>query len=874
MMHRVVAALLLLFPRSFRRRFGRDMLATFDARWQERPGGRTALRITADLVCAAIRERFARPSRTQLPNRKGDKLVSVLLQDLRFAARTLLRSRAFTLVSLITLALGIGVNTAMFSIAHAVLWRSLPYPDPGRLVLVGEVDAHDASNYWGASYQNLQDWRQRSTSFEHLSAVMPVGHILREGGNPSRILGAAVSYDFFETMAVPPLLGRVFGQAEDRKGAAGVIVLSHRLWLERFGGDPAILGRALRFGRTDFTVIGVMPAGFEYRQAEFWTPLEQEIDPNEISHRNIWTLDPVGRLRPGVSAAAAALEVERIAVQIRRQYPETRRGLVVRAAPLRAELSRDLRPALLILLGAVGLVLLIVCGNLAALMLVRGTARAREMAIRRALGVGHARLIRQLLTESAVIACAGGAAGIGLAFLAIRSLTLLTRDPRLMNVPMNGAVLAFAAGITAATTILFGMAPAIRAMRAGAAEVLRGGPRAGASHERARAQKTLVVLEVALCMVLLAGAGLLIKSFRSVMSIDPGFRTDGLVTMRIGLPTNYDSDAAVNGFYRQLEQRLQAVPGVSAATIVSQLPISGGEGNGDIAIEGRPSAEGELGASTFRQVLPNYFPVMGIPLVRGRLLDDRDEGSAGHPVLINEGFARRFWPNSDPIGKRFKVGPRDRAPWRTIVGVVGDVRQIRLDAAPPFSTYELLTSSPQGRFEVALRTSGKTGAVLAAALGELRRLDPALLIDRTGSMAERIDESVSPRRLNLVLFDLFAGLALLLAAVGLYGVVAYAAGQRSHEFGIRMALGAQDRDVWRLVMGQGLRLALAGTVLGIMVALFASRLIATLLFGVEPTDLPTLATVAALLTAVALIACWIPAYRATRIAPVEALRAE
>ncbi len=873
-MHQIVAALLLLFPEPFRRRFARDMLATFDARWQERPGWRSAFRTASDLVCAAVKERLVRPHRAQLPKRPGDKLMTILLQDLRFAARTLLRSRAFTLVSLITLALGIGVNTAMFSIAHAVLWRSLPYPDPDRLVLVGEVDAHDAGNHWGASYQNLKDWRERTTSFEHLSAVMQVGHILREGGNPTRILGAAVSHDFFETMGITPLLGRVFGQAEDRKGAAGVIVLSHRLWQERFGGDPGILGRALRFGRTDFAVIGVMPAGFEYRQAEFWTPLEQEIDPSEVSHRNIWTLDPVGRLRPGVSASAAAREVERIAVQIRQQYPETRRGLVVRAAPLRAELSRDLRPALLILLGAVGLVLLIVCGNLAALMLVRGTARAREMAIRRALGVGHGRLIRQLLTESAVLACTGGLAGIGLAFLATRSLTLLTRDPRLMNVPMDGTVLAFAAGITAATTILFGMAPAVRAMRAGAAKVLRGGLRAGGSHERARVQKTLVVAEVALCLILLAGAGLLIKSFRRVMSIDPGFRTDGLVTMRIALPTNYDSDAAVNGFYRRLEQRLQAVPGVSAATIVSQLPISGGEGNGDIAIEGRPSAEGELGASTFRGVIPNYFPVMGIPLVRGRLLEDRDEDATSHPVLINEGFARRFWPDSDPIGKRFKVGPRDRAPWRTIVGVVGDVRQIRLDAAPSFSTYELLTSSPEGRFEVALRTNGKTSVVLAAALGELRRLDPGLLIDRTGSMTERIDETVSPRRLNLVLFDLFAGLALLLAAVGLYGVVAYAAGQRSHEFGIRMALGAQDRDVWRLVMSQGLQLALAGTVLGILVTLFASRLMAALLFGVEPTDVPTLVSVAGLLTGVALLACWIPAYRATRITPVEALRTE
>jgi putative ABC transport system permease protein len=874
MMRRVMAALLLLFPGGFRRRFGRDMLATFDARWQERSGWRMAVHTAADLVWAGVKERLAPPHPPQIPYRKGDKLMSVLLQDLRFAARTLLRSRAFTIVALVTLALGIGVNTAMFSIAHAVLWRSLPYPNPDRLVLVGEVDAHDARNYWGVSYLNLQDWRARATCFEHLAGVMQVGHILREGGNPARILGAAVSHEFFETMGVPPLIGRVFEQTEDRRGAAGVIVLSYRLWKERFGGDAAVLGRSLRFGRTDYTVIGVMPAGFEYRQAEFWTPLEQEIDPGIVTHRNIWTLDPVGRLRAGVTAAAAAKEVEAIMVQIREQYPETRRGLVVRAAPLGAELSRDLRPALLILLGAVGLVLLIVCGNLGGLLLVRGTARAREIAIRRALGVGHARLVRQLLTESAVLACAGGLAGIGLAFFAIRSLGLLTRDPRLLNVPIDGTVLAFAAAVTGATTILFGIAPAIRAARVGAAEALKSGPRAGGSRERSLAQQTLVVLEVALCLVLLAGAGLLIKSFRRVMDVNPGFRVAGLVTMRIALPVNYDSDAAVNRFYRELEQRLREVPGVSAATIVSQLPITGGEGNGDIEIEGRPSAEGQLGASTVRGVIPNYFSVMGIPLLRGRLLEERDEGSSLRPVLINEGFARRFWPDSDPIGKRFRVGPRDRAPWFTIAGVVGDVHQIGLDSSPRFSTYELLSSDPWSRFEVALRAAGDTRRVTAAALGELRRLDPALLIDRTETMSERIDASVSPRRLNVVLFDLFAALALLLAAVGLYGVVAYAAGQRSHEFGIRMALGAQNCDVLRLVMSQGLKLALLGTALGMAAALYASRLIAVLLYGVEPADPSTLAAVAALLTAVALLACWIPAYRATRITPVKALRIE
>jgi predicted permease len=872
-MRGVVAAMLVLFPAGFRRKFGTEMLATFDRRWQEQPGWRLATRTVLDLVFAAAQVRFSSQA-APVSHSKGDKVMTVLLQDLRFAVRTLMRSRGFTVVALLTLALGIGVNTAMFSVAHAVLWRSFPYPHPDRLVMVGEVDAHDPDNYWGASWPNLLDWRSRSTSFEHLAGVMKVQHILREGATPIRISGAAVSYDFFQVMGVAPFMGRFFGETEDRQGVPAVIVLSHRMWTEMLGGDPAVLGRSIRFGRTPYTVIGVMPAGFEYHQAEFWTPLGQEMDPSGMTHRNVWVLDPVGRLRSGISPAAAAREVEGIAAQIRQDHPETRRGLVVRAVPLPDELSRDLRPALLVLLGAVGFLLLIACGNIAGLMLVRGTARAREMAIRRALGVGYGRLLCQLLTESGVLAVAGGMAGIGLAFLASRALGLLTRDPRLQSVKIDGSVLAFAAAITVATTILFGIVPAISAARASAAEALRGGTRAAGSRKHALAQQTMVVVEVALCLVLLAGAGLLIRSFRHVFEVSPGFRTERLVTMRIGLPLNYDSDASVNAFYRQVKEHLSVLPGVSAATIVSQLPISGGEGNGDIAIEGRPSAEGELGASTFRNVMPNYFDVMGIPLVRGRELEDRDEGSGLHPVLINEGFARHFWPGADPIGKRFKVGPRDRASWQTVVGVVGDVRQIGLDSPAPFSTYQLLASGPQSRFELAVRAAGDARTVMAAVQGALRNLDRALLIDNAKTMSERIDETVAPRRLNLLLFELFACLALLLAAVGLYGVVAYSAGQRSHEFGIRIALGAQGGDVLRLVMGQGLKLALIGTAIGTVAALYLTRLMTGLLFGVQPTDPPTLLGVAALLVGVALVACWIPAYRATRIAPVDSLRIE
>jgi putative ABC transport system permease protein len=872
-MRKVVAVLLYLFPAEFRRSFGADMLATFDDRWQERPGWSVAARTTFDLATAAARERLA-PGPAPVHDPKGDSPMTILWQDLRFAFRTLLRSRGFTIVALATLALGIGVNTAMFSVAHAVLWQSVPYPHPDRLVMVGEVDAHDPNNYWGSSYPNFLDWRAGSKSFEHLAAVMSVGHILREGPEPIRILGMAVTPDFFDVMGVPPAAGRVFGAAEGRNGAPAVIVLSHRLWAERLAGDPNVLGRSIRFGTTVYSVIGVMPAGFEYQQAEFWTALEQEIGPHTASHRNVWVLSPVGRLRAGVTEAEAQREVEVLAARIRQNYPETRRGQVVRAVPMKLALNRDLRPALLVLLGAVGFVLLIVCGNLAGLMLVRGAARAREMAIRSALGVGRRKLIRQLLTESAVLAAAGGAAGIGLAYWATRSIALLTKDPRLLDVRMDGEVLAFAAAVMAATTILFGIVPAIRASRVDAGEALKSGARTGSSREHTLAQRFLVVAEVALCLVLLAGAGLLLKSFRRVFEVNLGFRAQGLATLQVSLPLSYTTHEMENAFYRRVTDRLAALPGVTGATIASQLPITGGEGNGDISIEGRPSAEGELGASTFRRVMPAYFGVLGIPIVRGRPFDEHDDGSRGPVAVINEGFARRFWPNGDAIGHRIRIGPRDTASWLTVVGVAGDVRQIGLDTEAPFSTYEPLTGEPSARFEIAVRTAGDPKNVLSSLRGAVRALEPASLIDNVQTMSDRIDDSISTRRLNLLLFGLFAGLALLLAALGLYGVVAYAAGQRTHEFGIRVALGAQPGDVLRLVLGEGLKLVLAGVAIGAIATLSLARLMTGLLFGVEPTDPLTLAAVALLLAVVAVAACWLPAQRATRVEPVIALRSE
>jgi len=872
-MRRMVAALLFLFPPAFRRRFGFDMLADFEDRWREKRSLRLALRTLFDVVTAAALERFSR-RRERIPGPKGDGLMRILLQDLRFAARTLLRSPGFTFVTLMTLALGIGLNTAMFSVAYGVLWRSMPYPHPDRIVMVGEVDSKKPDAYWGTSYLNLLDWRARSSSFEHLAGVLPDERVLREGSDPVRISGVAVTQDFFTVMGVNPALGRVFGDSEDRKGAAPVIVLSNRMWASRFAGDPAILGRTIRFDSGEFTVIGVMPAGFEDQQAEFWTPLEQVINDYFRSRRTVWVLRAIGRLRDARNISDAQTEVEAIAGQIRRDFPETNRGLVVRVNGLKTELSRDLRPALLVLLGAVTLVLLIACGNLAALMLVRGTGRAREMAIRAALGGRGSRLFRQLLTESALLACAGGVAGIALSFWATRFIGFLTKDPRLLDVRIDTSVLLFAAAATIATTVLFGIAPAIRATRVDVSDALKSGTRSSGSPERAFVQRMLVIAEMALCLALLSGAGLLFTSFRRVLDVQPGFRTDNLITMRVNLPGSYDSVAAVTQFYKRAYEGLAALPGVTGATLVNRLPITGQESNGDINIEGRASGAGELGASTFRRVMPNYFNVLGIPLVRGRVFDDRDGITRIGGVIIDEAFARRFWPNGDAIGRRIKIGPKDASDWLTIVGVVGTVRQIGLDSDAPYSTYEPIVSRPYTRFEIAVRTSGDASSVIASVRRQLRTLEPNLLIDNVGTMAQRIGDSVAPRRLNLVLFGLFAALALGLASVGLYGVVAYAASRRTQEFGIRMALGARSADVLRLVLGQGLRLAVSGVVFGLVLTLTSARLLTSLLFKVEANDPLTLIVSSIVLTLVAATASWLPAHRACRIAPIDALRSE
>ena len=866
MMRLLVKCLIRLFPADFRDSYGTDMLATFDDRCRERPGPGAAARLLIDLSRSAWLER-----RTAS---KGERSMSTLWQDARFALRTLRKAPGFAAIVIATLALGIGINTAMFSIANAVLWSSLPYAQPERLVAVAEVEPGNQDSVWGATYPTFRDWQAQSGSLAGMAALSGTNRILREGSVPVRVRGTEVSHEFFSLFGVQPELGRPVTPEDDKPGAPAVIVLSHQMWTTRFGADPAILGRTVRFDGLAPTVVGVMPATFRYPpRAEFWLPLAAVTPPNQMARRDLWMLFTIGRLKPGRTAQNVASEISGITAAVLQEHPEARRGLIIRARLLRDDLGSDLRPALLVMLGGVGVVLLIACGNVASLMLVRATARTRELVIRAALGAGRTRLVRQLFTEGAVLAMCGGIAGVGLAVVATRCLSLLSNDWRLANVPINASVLVFALTATAFTCLLFGVLPAMRATRVETGDALRSGSRGSQSRQRAAAQQVLVTTEVALSIVLLVAAALLLESWQRVLRVDPGFRPGGLATLRVSPPPTYEEDAAMQSFYSRATAQLAALPGVTGVTMASSLPISGGDGTGDLSIEGRATAPGELGAVTTRLTTPNYFRVMGTPLLRGRTFDEHDDASREPVAMINETMARRFWPNEDPVGKRIRVGSHS-ATWMRVIGVVIDVRNVGLSADIGYSAYRPFAQNPGRGMELAVRTRGNLQGLLAAMSAELRRLEPAVLIERAQTMQGRIDESVAPRRLNLLLLGLFAMLALLLSAVGLYGVVAFAVRQRTQEFGIRIALGANSCNVVLLVLQRGLGLAAVGVVLGIPTAIAASRLLTGLLFGVRAADPAVLASVALLVTAVAIAACWIPAWRATHVVPTEALRAE
>jgi putative ABC transport system permease protein len=803
-----------------------------------------------------------------------------LWTDLRHGLRVLTKNPGFTFVALVALALGIGANTAIFSVVHAVLLRPLPYNNPDRLVTVFETEPELAKT--PVTPADFLDWREQNRVFAHLAAIQWSGFNLTGGSVPERIRGAKVSVDFFATLGVQPELGRGFLPQEESPGADQIVVLSHGLWGRRFGKDPGIIGKTLTLDGRSFTVIGVMPAGFRdyVTSAELWTPLAFGDKAKKV--RDTHYLGVIGRLKPGITQTQAQGEMETIAETLQQQYPDTNTGVGIRLVPLQTQVVGDVRPALLVLLGSVAFVLLIACANVANLLLARAAARQREVATRVALGASRLRIVRQFLTESLVLAILGGLLGLLLAHWGLQFLVFLkpTNIPRLTEIGIDGRVLAFTLLASFLTGIVFGVLPALQISNSDPNEFLKEGDRAGtAGPGRTRLRDVLVISEVALAFSLLLDAGLMIRSFARIQEVAPGFNPQNVLTMAIPLPPyRYAESAKRTAFFQQVLERVKQLPGAQYAGVTTDLPLTGGGTSTDFLIKGQP-APSTPPLTDYHSVSPDYFRAMQITLQKGRYFTERDTNDRPPVVIINETLARRFFPNRDPIGQWVGLsGPPD---WREIVGVVGDVKDLALESgAEPAAYVPYLQNSPaylsDTSYSMALvvRTENDPTVVASAVRHEILTVDKDQPVSSVMTMEQVVADSISFQRVNMWLLGIFAGLALAIATAGIYGVMAYSVTQRAHEIGIRMALGARRRDVLRLVLGQGLMLACVGISLGLIAALALARTMKSLLYSVQPTDPLTLAGVSLLFAAIAFIAAYFPARRATKVDPTVTLRYE
>jgi putative ABC transport system permease protein len=812
-----------------------------------------------------------------------------LLQDLRYGLRVLAARPAFTLIAMVALALGIGANTAIFSVVNAVLLRPLPYPEADRLLIVWHTYPQSNLPRATISPPSYAEYRDTAGSFDQVAAITPWSVNLTGSGSPERLQGVRATSNFLSTLGDAPSLGRDFLAEEDQPGNNRVVVLTHGLWQRRFGGDPAIVGSTIELNKERYTVVGVTPAGMPrsftfLSQIDLFTPIAftaEDVAPNRHGYEYLLG---VARLKHGVSVGQAQAEIDRVADRLRADFYESGWGIIL--TPLREQLVGDIRPALWILLGSVGCVLLIACANVANLLLARAASRQREISIRTALGAGRWRVVRQLLTESALLALAGGALGLLLAFLGVRLLaaTALMEigGPAIEpdTVAIDPPVLAFTLIVALLTGLLFGLVPALQASRPDVVRALNEGGRSaaiGASGHRLL--NLFVVCEMAIAMVLLIAAGLLIRSFVRLQGVDPGFRSAGVLTVRVSLPPDgYQDGARVAAFYRQVVERIAALPGVGGAAVIDNVPMGGNNQQASFDLEGMPSAPGEPGPhGDTRTVSPGYFSVMGIPLLQGRLFDSRDSEDALPVAVIDETLARRYWPDGDPIGQRIAAGweSRDDTPrWRQIVGVVGHTRQYGLDGLSKFQYYFPQEQSPRREMAVVVRAASNPLGLVAAIRRVVADIDPNQPIYAERTMQQILAGSLAARRFSMLLLSIFAAVALLLAAVGIYGVMSYSVTQRTRELGVRMALGASTGDVLRLVVRQGLTLALIGLGLGIGAALALSRVLVSLLFEVTATDPATFAGLSTLLVLIAAVACLVPALRAARVDPVTALRHE
>ena len=822
--------------------------------------------------------------------------MGALFQDLKFGLRMLAKNPGFTAVAVLTLALGIGANTAIFSVVNAVLIRPLPYKDPGQLVLVMERLPTITPKPIPLPAPDVVEFQRDNLTFQNVAGFQSIHMELSGGEQPQLISASRVSSTLFPLLGVPPLLGRTFSTGEDQPGRL-VAVLSYGLWQRQFGGDRDALGKTVILNRKSYTIIGVMPRGFKFPlegllggdPADLWVPMG--FTPEELSDvGDNFDYGAIARLKAGVTLPQAQADVSAIGKHILDGYPAWVRGqfqLSAVAVPLRQMVVGRVEPLVLVLMVAVGLVLLIATVNVANLLLARGTDRQKEMAIRIALGAGRARLFRQLMSESVLLGLAGGACGLLLASWGLRLLVSLVpvSMPHAGDFSLDSRVLCFTLALCVLTAMLFGLAPGLAATRTTLNETLKeGGRSSDQGHRHHRLRGMLVVAETALALMLLISAGLLIRSFLRLLNTTTGFDTQHVLTLTLDLPqAKYQSGTQVVSFYQTLLEHLSAVLGVRAAGAATSLPIVNTNWNHLFSVEGHQSVPGEkMPLCWHALVLGDYFQALHIPLIRGRFFNSGDRPGSMAAVIISKSIADRYWRGRNPIGKRLKWGaPQDKSPWLTVVGVVGDVKQQKLTEHKSFHTYQSYLQVPQywnnglGRsMSFTVRAAGDPASLAAAARASVWSLDKDLAISHLETLRAGVNRSMAAQRFNLILMAVFAALAVLLASTGIYAVISFSVAQRTHEIGIRMALGASRPDVLRLVVGQGMKLAVAGVLLGLIGSLAVTRFLASLLYGIQPRDWVTFVTTPVLLVLVALLACYIPARRATKVDPMVALRQE
>jgi predicted permease len=812
--------------------------------------------------------------------------MEVLINELRYGIRRLLKHPGFTAIAIVTLALGIGASTAMFSVINAVLLRPLPYTDPARLVSIWEESPDRGMNQIPVSLANLREWVNQNHSFEQIAAYTFTNLNLSGSGEPVRLLTIRSSANLFPLVGGTPLHGRTFLPEEDKEGAGQVVILGHGIWQSRFGSDANIVGKAITLNSQSHTVVGVMPAKFQFpvgfgymgkvlnEPIDLYVPLAAE--GRETEHGN-YSFFSIGRLKPDVNIEQARADMTTIEKRLEQQFPDTNTGIGISLIPTQEQTVKEIRPALLVLLGAVIFLLLIACANIANLLLERAAGRQREIAIRTALGASRSRVLRMLLTESLMLSLAGGCLGLLMAAWGTEALLALAPDniPRLNEVGLDARVFGFTLAVSVFTGIIFGLVPALGAAKPDLNDALKSASKGSTGTIAGkRTRSVLVTAEVALSLMLLIGAGLMIKGFVRLQQTNLGFNPNNLLTVSLSLPASrYPEERQQATLFQQALERIHSIPGVQSAGASTALPLSLSVSGSDFRIEGRPEPEpGQEMIINTSSVTPGYFQTLGVTLMKGRDFTDRDNGEAPQTAIINNDLAQLYFPGEDPINKRISFD--DRQTWISIVGVIADVKQIGVDTATRPEVYRPYLQAPSPSMSLVVRSVTNPSNLTAGVKTEIQTIDKDLPIDEASTMEERLSESTSGSRFNVLLLTLFAVVALVLAVVGIYGVMSYSVTQRTHEIGIRVAVGAQPIDVLKTVMGQGILLTLIGVVLGLAGAFALTRLMTTMLFGVEPSDPSTFVAIALLLMIVALMACYIPGRRATKVDPLTALRYE